>query len=1535
MREINHAHWLEFPFSFGEKRLAHQHLFDTPSEPTPPEPDEKPAKEKTLDDWKKLVKKAFENPSDDLRKLVVDGVLNDAKLSAEELKQIDLAVRGQLADLENVDFSEDVPDELLAENSVVRLGIANDLITHDAYVNAVEKNRGKPSSTDYRGLMFLEDGRIMYQGEEGAEEITIDQVANLADKESDIENLHEAIDSLRTRNMELRKRRAQLKDKHKNLNPRIGWHANKLRERDAEIAEITREIDNILPTLNKLRHEMKTRERFSRNSKDMDYFEQKRERRERESKRLKAISSEWKEFLAWKKGAEGARGPKGSDGALYESRKQGVHYLGNITRSGYRATAIQEVRDYLGLDKERPQGTDSYRMFLANQRASGYDEAHPRVINSTAAHNYQKGIERHWDVKKSGLGPDDPYRGLSFSPYKTREEMEEWLRMSRKQQKKYAHIHEGRLREAYEWLTEDDVYKNIEGAEYLIADIKHVLDNKIYQEYPPLFSRFNQIYREIALSRSAAPEIKPNEHGEIEPPKNSLGDITIDLRDTHGVFDSLKITRKSDGKFFVLAPDKPNLGMDSDQARIYKDMGTEFSIERSKRLKFGKHKALSVTFYATKPGLYEIQKGVTGVEKYTLDVRSASQLVDANETLRITSLNKEEAELLVEKIGEKPLILDRLKKLDAGVAQTLALKFEGPSISLNGLTEIPPGEAMYLGLIKAQFLSLDGLKSVDENTIKWLGTFDGTISLNGLRTLPDNSNKNETFLTDITSLSLNELRSTSNIAAEIEASGIGSLKSVSLDKVRTISEKDARMLSKVPSVSLKGLRKDTLAKKTIAVLLFDYEKVELPADLESKEAVQDAINGIVELEGEKRAKRAVEYAHDISAQVLELQNLVNIDQEASEQIAEFVGDIRCDKLEVINDKAIASNLVANKEKAFFNGCTTLTKEAAEGLVSNPRLKELSLDKLTSEDKDVLSIIASFRGSTILLKSLTKLTDESIDALSKYKGVIYLNGVKRIESDKLDVLASNVTGLYLNGLESITLQQAEKLANKLGRGDLKQVNLDGLKYNGGTEEEMKILSALLEKAHGDITTSLKGLRDPSEDLISLLEKHKDKIKTSEQVENLLQTRPKPSNQPQPSPNKPNQPPQIVQGARRKQQPQMKPPSQQKAPAPGRFPNPAQNINLPPPARINLPNQMNMPGRETLEEVDNLEEDRFLRLLAQDKNINSVKNDDILKRHIRNVKLKLVDNRIIERIIPKDLAQNMAEARKRYANLRAMIARNLAFKNKPVTPENIQEECLNIIEQREVLRKITLFQGRNVLYTVHNEKLYSNYAHGDKDRFGKKANRNAISKQQKSGKGSLEFIRPGQDLDSVRKAREKILDSMVKKGPPFTFYFEGHGLADKIELNSSVSISVDDLAEVFKKRHQKYEQLRTGKPEQADIVIFGCCHNAEIARNIKSKLGKDVPGPIFLTESEYGLYGYSDKENKFTDDFSELSLGLGHRDENNPSTLGTVFEHEFDDKMETNPSVYIPFKGQNSQNLFQQITRIDPSGPGSDPNVAGLA
>lgn len=1362
-------------------------------------PDEVPApadktpeeQEKEIEEWRERIQKAFKNRSKKLDKLINDHILDDISVDKEEAEKFENVILLQLLEMKVITPEEmDIPDKLMSGDELFNFAKFSELVSLDA-INKVMEEKMKRGNNK---TLEIDAKRTP---------MSVKMATDLANNASAL-GTGDPVELMRARDILYSALRA---------NARRGrtQYAEKNEDVQSEVEAKRDELKKSYDTLKEM-----VWKRMKENPADSDRIKAYALYKELQSYKhrdTKADDEYWKKntnYQVQKNWQQLAQQVGNSPLA----RSRDPYYLGNYTRAGNRGLAIAAFREEHGMDQEGfgalgYGSTDSARMFFVDAKASGREAIRPGVYDRTSDYDDESGKRKHWGVD------NDTER--------------EKRRTNKKQQEKYSPIHEDDLIKALWDLENLDGYKNIEGVKYLITDMNYALARTVapgetprakIEEYPDLLRRFNT-YRNIALSRSSSPEIKPNEHGEIIPPSDTINSITVDFRDKKDVDDSFKITRTSDNAYFLLKPNNISLGIDPDKKRLIDEMGIKYSIERSKKNRAGLNLALSVTFYATKHGLFDIQKGPTTTEKSKLDARNVTQVINSNETYRITSLNAEEAERLIEKTGESPLVLDRLKELDAKVAKVFE-DFEGPSISLNGLTELSHEAAASLARTDVESISIDGLKSIDENVIVSLGRFPGTISLGGLHALPEITDRTSPLIGKITSLNLNELRSALNIADIIKRDGTSSLKSVSLDRIRTITEEEAKELSKIPEVSLTGLQKEKLDKKTISVLLLDFEDIKLPAGLTTLESVQDAVRGAVSLEGEngeKRAKKIAEIAKTAEIDTLHFKNLTTIDRTASKQIAEFVGSIQCDALVSINDEAIAKNLVKNKENAAFSGCEHLTAAAAKGLANNPRLQTLSLENLKDADVDTLKALAKFQGKTLHLNGINELSADATDALSTYIGALFLNGVVKLESNDLGKLLNQKKWLTLNGLEKLTLVQAQSLGEEFEKTTKRTIFMDGLDYNG-SPDEMNILNALLKNARSNITISLRGLHDPSSELEDLLKESEASIIVSDRVYSIL------------------------------------------------YPNPKV---VPPDPNVLRPHPI--PLSEAVQKIDAMDLDKFLELVEQDTEDSAIRKDAKLMGNLQKVKLADIPEATLQEFFGGETTIDIRKA----AQLRAMIARNTAFRNEAVSTKSVIQECQRITKIRENLKGRTIFKNREVIYMAHNEKLAKQYQHNDPDRFGKIANRNSINEQ--IGSGSIDFIRAEETPESVQKAKDDTINGIKNAKSPLTFYFEGHGSPNAIHLSGTlagIKISSKELADAFNDRMKRL----------------------------------NVPPPIFITESEYGLPGYSDFSNKFTDDFSETTLGLGQSSIDNPSTLGTVFEHEFDRNMQTNPSVYIANTSKNA-------------------------
>lgn len=175
---------------------------------------------------------------------------------------------------------------------------------------------------------------------------------------------------------------------------------------------------------------------------------------------------------------------------------------------------------------------------------------------------------------------------------------------------------------------------------------------------------------------------------------------------------------------------------------------------------------------------------------------------------------------------------------------------------------------------------------------------------------------------------------------------------------------------------------------------------------------------------------------------------------------------------------------------------------------------------------------------------------------------------------------------------------------------------------------------------------------------------------------------------------------------------------------------------------------------------------------------------------------------------------------------------------------------------------------------------------------------------------------------RRALEQIREAAPGKSG-FIFAFEGHGGGGKmylsdgqpsglafVEKRDTVSISSRELAEAFLERSKKY-------PDEANpVVVLGCCHASDIAREVYEHIEKaGGKPPIIICKSEFGQFSYgaiSSSEDAFTSDV------FGTKRE--PKTLGDIFKaferSPNNPDYRSNPSLYVP----GPKNKFRQISGL---------------
>lgn len=187
--------------------------------------------------------------------------------------------------------------------------------------------------------------------------------------------------------------------------------------------------------------------------------------------------------------------------------------------------------------------------------------------------------------------------------------------------------------------------------------------------------------------------------------------------------------------------------------------------------------------------------------------------------------------------------------------------------------------------------------------------------------------------------------------------------------------------------------------------------------------------------------------------------------------------------------------------------TVLNAEAARALIEHEKRMELLSLGLTELPVDVAQELAKYKGDTLFLNCVRKLSPESAKAISRFKGgKLALNGLKSVDLPVLGRLSAYKGALLLDGVEAIavTLKDGKRAETVFGNLKFSALTMALLKdppgyllralsrYRGQmklsgisqlTAEESEILSGFPGKA-----LSLKGIGSITPELLTLLSQY---------------------------------------------------------------------------------------------------------------------------------------------------------------------------------------------------------------------------------------------------------------------------------------------------------------------------------------------------------------------------------------------------------------------------------------------------------------
>jgi len=291
------------------------------------------------------------------------------------------------------------------------------------------------------------------------------------------------------------------------------------------------------------------------------------------------------------------------------------------------------------------------------------------------------------------------------------------------------------------------------------------------------------------------------------------------------------------------------------------------------------------------------------------------------------------------------------------------------------------------------------------------------------------------------------------------------------------------------------------------------------------------------------------------------------------------------------------------------------------------------------------------------------------------------------------------------------------------------------------------------------------------------------------------------------------------------------------------------------------------------------------------------------------------------------------------IKMIIARNLYFSRLKVNKKNVLNEYNKYLKNKVEYKNVSLFKDRNIVFTAHHEDLAKEYQTKDENkRFWRKATIEAIRKQWWNLPDE-NIIQPKNNSDSLKDAKNKILQKLVTTTIPMTFVFDWHGSSDAIYLSdwdyvgwknqsveeneNTIKITYQEMAIALIERAKNKNVWKMTKKEQKDILIFSSCLNHTFIRNLYDELirynkvssnKKKVSLPICIWEWEYGQTVNSNLVSNFWNDFFWKIMDFEWWDQN--TTIWDIIENQ--EKLK-DPSPYIYFPDKN--NIPRQISQTE--------------
>jgi hypothetical protein len=218
---------------------------------------------------------------------------------------------------------------------------------------------------------------------------------------------------------------------------------------------------------------------------------------------------------------------------------------------------------------------------------------------------------------------------------------------------------------------------------------------------------------------------------------------------------------------------------------------------------------------------------------------------------------------------------------------------------------------------------------------------------------------------------------------------------------------------------------------------------------------------------------------------------------------------------------------------------------------------------------------------------------------------------------------------------------------------------------------------------------------------------------------------------------------------------------------------------------------------------------------------------------------------------------------------------------------------------LLQNEPLFYQKNILFVAHGEQ-----DQNKQNIFWKEAVTGALKKLA----AEYTVIRPNEEAH-MEQTKQDVFDALENTPPPMVFIFSGHGTWDRFYLvgdehkrqknTPTLSVTPQELAQIYKKRLERYPQLRDTALQDQDRYFFNTCFGHDFIRNFYTALGNS-PMPLAYTSAEYGQKAYSTVWDQYENDFFKNILPKWRA---KGATFLNIFLSEMQDNV-SNSCLYVP-------------------------------